>query len=183
MPLHVSNTCAHHQEVKIALHSLWYHHTYRYDETRGCVKQFWPPHDKHMCSKHVEAWNKLTVKQKCCASSWLITKINILPLCFVLIHVKTSINNIQYNVLFARTQGKLSRLSINNLPLNSYSLHEAMKNTYSNTITRKILFIVPSHLTIPQLYLPIFYKESTLKRMSLIVRNPKAHHHANSESF
>ena len=27
MPLHVSSTCAHHQEVKIALHSLWYHHT------------------------------------------------------------------------------------------------------------------------------------------------------------
>ena len=27
MPLHVSITCAHHQEVKIALHSLWYHHT------------------------------------------------------------------------------------------------------------------------------------------------------------
>jgi len=29
MPLHVSSTCVHHQEVKIALHSLWYHHTYR----------------------------------------------------------------------------------------------------------------------------------------------------------
>jgi len=27
MPLHVSSTCAHHQEVKPALHSLWYHHT------------------------------------------------------------------------------------------------------------------------------------------------------------
>jgi len=27
MPLHVSSACAHHQEVKIALHSLWYHHT------------------------------------------------------------------------------------------------------------------------------------------------------------
>ena len=27
MPLHVSSTCAHHQEVKLALHSLWYHHT------------------------------------------------------------------------------------------------------------------------------------------------------------
>jgi len=27
MPLHVSSTCAQHQEVKIALHSLWYHHT------------------------------------------------------------------------------------------------------------------------------------------------------------
>jgi len=28
------------------------------------------------CSKHVEAWNKLIVKQKNCASSWLITTIN-----------------------------------------------------------------------------------------------------------
>ena len=37
MPLHVSSTCAHHREVKIALHSLWYHHTYRCDDTRGCV--------------------------------------------------------------------------------------------------------------------------------------------------
>ena len=27
MPLIVSNTCAHHQDVKIALHSLWYHDT------------------------------------------------------------------------------------------------------------------------------------------------------------
>jgi len=27
MPVHVSSTCAHHQEVKIALHSFWYHHT------------------------------------------------------------------------------------------------------------------------------------------------------------
>jgi len=49
MPVHVSSTCAHHQEVKIALHSLWYHHTYRWtyetatyrcDDTRGCVMQF-----------------------------------------------------------------------------------------------------------------------------------------------
>ena len=29
MPLHVSSICAHHQEVKITLHSLCYHHTYR----------------------------------------------------------------------------------------------------------------------------------------------------------
>ena len=27
MPLHVSSTCAYHQEVKSALHSLWNHHT------------------------------------------------------------------------------------------------------------------------------------------------------------
>ena len=73
MPLHVSSICAHHQGVKIALHSLWYHHTYswpsrarveiglatyRCDDTRGCVMQFWPPDDEHMCSKHVEARNK-----------------------------------------------------------------------------------------------------------------------------
>jgi len=78
MPLHVSSTCDHHQEVKIALHSLWYHHTYRCDDTIGCVMQFWTPDDDHMCSKHVEAWNKLIVKQKCCTSSWLITEISIL---------------------------------------------------------------------------------------------------------
>ena len=40
MPLHVSSTCVHHQEVKIALHSIWYHQTYRCDDTRGCVMQF-----------------------------------------------------------------------------------------------------------------------------------------------
>jgi len=34
MLLHISSTCAHHQGVKIALHSLWYHHT----ETSGWSK-------------------------------------------------------------------------------------------------------------------------------------------------
>ena len=78
MPLHVSSTCARHQEVKTELHSLWYYHTYRCDDTRGCVMEFWPPDDEHVCSKHVEAWNKLIVKQNFCASSWLITEINVL---------------------------------------------------------------------------------------------------------
>ena len=32
MPLHISSTCAHHQEVKIVLHSLWYNHTYSGDD-------------------------------------------------------------------------------------------------------------------------------------------------------
>jgi len=32
IPLHVSSTCARHQEVKISLHSLWYHHTYRWNK-------------------------------------------------------------------------------------------------------------------------------------------------------
>ena len=30
MPLHVSSTSAHHQDAKIVLYSLWYHHTYRW---------------------------------------------------------------------------------------------------------------------------------------------------------
>jgi len=55
---------------------LHYTATYRCDDTRGCIMQFWPPDDEHMCSKHEEAWNKLIVKQKICASSWLITEIN-----------------------------------------------------------------------------------------------------------
>jgi len=77
MPLHVSSTSVHRQEAKIVLYSLWYHHTcmwpsraqverglsqpvygtvtYRCDYTRDCIVQFWPPHDEHLCSKHVEA--------------------------------------------------------------------------------------------------------------------------------
>ena len=88
MPLHVSSTCAHHQEVKIALHSLWYHHMYRSDDTRGCVIQFCLPDDEHMHSKHIEARNKLIVKQKFCAS-WLITEINIK--CSVRINAKETV--------------------------------------------------------------------------------------------
>jgi len=51
-------------------------HLFQCDDTRGCVMQFWPPDDEYMCSKHVEAWNKLTVKQKFCAWSWSVTEIN-----------------------------------------------------------------------------------------------------------
>jgi len=40
--------------------------TYRCDDTRGCVMQFWPPDDEHMCSKHAEAWYKLIVKRNLC---------------------------------------------------------------------------------------------------------------------
>ena len=55
MPLNVSSTSAHRQEAKIVLYSLWYHHTYRCDDTRDCVIQFCPPDDEHLCSKNVEA--------------------------------------------------------------------------------------------------------------------------------
>ena len=42
MPLHVSSTCVHRQEVKIVLYSLWYHHTYR-----------WPSRAQVLCIKLV----------------------------------------------------------------------------------------------------------------------------------
>jgi len=45
--------------------------------------QFWSPGDEHMCSEHVEAWNKLILKQKFCASSWLIPEIKLLIICFL----------------------------------------------------------------------------------------------------
>ena len=38
MPLHVSSTRAHRQEVKIVLYSLWYYHTYRCIITPSCTK-------------------------------------------------------------------------------------------------------------------------------------------------
>jgi hypothetical protein len=46
--------------------------TYRCDDTRGCIAQFWPPDDEYVCSKHVEAWNKLIIKFS--ASSWLVLR-------------------------------------------------------------------------------------------------------------
>ena len=93
MPLHVSSTCANHQEVKIALHCLWYHHTetsewsnitkiqfYKYEQilVKFMCEYFGCDYCVLLCSKHVEAWNKLIVKQKFCASIWLIAEINIL---------------------------------------------------------------------------------------------------------
>jgi len=58
--------CAHRQEVKIVLYSIWYRHTCRWpsgaqsslnlctgrppaecDDTRCCIIQFWPPDDEH----------------------------------------------------------------------------------------------------------------------------------------
>ena len=63
--------CAHHQEVKIVVYSIWYHHTcrwpscaqverrpfsqpahrtanYRCDDTRCCIIKFWPSDDEHI---------------------------------------------------------------------------------------------------------------------------------------
>jgi len=41
MPLYVSSTCTHHQEVKIALHSFWYHHTETSERSKITKIQFY----------------------------------------------------------------------------------------------------------------------------------------------
>jgi len=61
-----------------------------------------------MCSKHVEAWNKLTVKQKFCISSWLITEINILRYTIS----KTSKNEVIGFVIYKRVSNFVLRLQI-----------------------------------------------------------------------
>ena len=42
------------------------------DDIRDYIIQFWPSDDEDMCSKHVEAWNKLIIKFS--ASRWLILR-------------------------------------------------------------------------------------------------------------
>ena len=52
--------------------------TYRCDDTRGCIIQFWHLDDKHMVLETCRGMKQTYCKTKFCASSWLITKINIL---------------------------------------------------------------------------------------------------------
>jgi len=87
--------CAHHQEVKIVIYSICYCHTSRWQsgtQVEDCapdghlevwwyqmlyntILTFW--WRAQQCSKHVEAYNKLIIKKRFCASSWLITETNI----------------------------------------------------------------------------------------------------------
>jgi len=62
MPLHVSSTCAHHQEVKFVLYSLWYHHTYR-----------WPSHAQVERDVQSAKYKKNDMKMFLKSSCWLGT--------------------------------------------------------------------------------------------------------------
>ena len=61
--------CAHHQEVKIVFYSVWYRHTYRWPPT-GVIIPDAVYYDfdllmmRTQCSKHVEEYNKLIIKQE-----------------------------------------------------------------------------------------------------------------------
>ena len=50
MPLHVSSTCAHRQEVKIVLYSFWYHHTETSEWSKITKIQFYKY--EHIVDKH-----------------------------------------------------------------------------------------------------------------------------------
>ena len=80
----------HNKSIKNPVHGTA---TYRCDDTRGCIIQFWPPDDEHMCPKHVEAWNKLI--KKFSASSWLIliTKCRSVIISAIIVHLLVIVQN------------------------------------------------------------------------------------------
>jgi len=49
--------------------------TYRCDDTRCCIIQFWPPDDEHIVLETCKTYNKSYYKTRICVLSWLITKI------------------------------------------------------------------------------------------------------------
>ena len=61
--------CAHHQELKIVLYSFWYHHTCRWPSRAQVERRLQEEYNFDLlmmstwCSKHVEAFNKLIIKQ------------------------------------------------------------------------------------------------------------------------
>jgi len=94
----------------------------------GRVKQFWPPDYRHMCSKHVEAWNKLIVKQKFCASSWLITEINILRCTVSKTYKSQTVCNIKKNL---RSIFKCGTFIKNNTWSRKFKALSTVHSTYS----------------------------------------------------
>ena len=70
-----NNSCAKRLNKAIPLASGDLHETATYgcEDTRGCVMQFWPPDNEHMCSNHVQAWNtKINIRRTCCALGLLV---------------------------------------------------------------------------------------------------------------
>jgi len=59
-----ASTCFEHMEVEIVLDSLWYHHTYMCDDTRGCIIQFRPPDDEHMVLETCRGMKEIYCKTK-----------------------------------------------------------------------------------------------------------------------
>jgi len=82
MSLHVSSTCAHHREVKIALHSLWYRHTETSEWSKITEIQFYKYEQivvKFMCEFYgCDYCTLLTVIMLCHVQVMFIQLLNLL---------------------------------------------------------------------------------------------------------
>ena len=90
---------------------------------------------EHMCSKHVEAWNKLIVKQKFCASSWLIIEIIFFCFkcrCLLFVFSKSLYSNLfthnPYNYAYHKILSKI-KIEISSF-LNYSDIFRCLKNIF-----------------------------------------------------
>ena len=91
MPLHVSSPCAHHQEVKIALHSIWYHHTETSEGSKITKIQFYKYEKivaKFMCEFFgCDCCVLLTINMLCHVEVMFIQLLNLLERYYVYLHL------------------------------------------------------------------------------------------------
>jgi len=91
MPLHVSSTCARHQEVKITLHSLWYHHTETSEWSKITKIQFYKYEQivvKFMCEFFGCDYSVfLTLDMLYHVEVMFIKLLNLLERCYVCLHL------------------------------------------------------------------------------------------------
>jgi len=87
VPLHVSSTCAHQQEVKIALHSPWYHHTEASEWSKITKIQFYKYEqivEKFMCEFfRCDYCVLLTINMLCHVEVMFIQLLNLLERYYV----------------------------------------------------------------------------------------------------
>ena len=92
MPLHVSSTCAHHQEVKIALYSLWYQHTETSEWSKITKIQFYKYKQivvKFMCEYFgCDYCVLLTANMLCHVEVMFIQLLNLLERHYVYLHLR-----------------------------------------------------------------------------------------------
>jgi len=90
MPLHILSTCAHHQEVKITLHSLWYHHTKTSEWSKITKIQFYKYEQivvKFMCEFFGCVYCVLlTINMLCHVEVMFIELLNLLERYYVCLH-------------------------------------------------------------------------------------------------
>jgi len=90
MSLHVSSTCAHHQEVKIVLYSLWYHHTETSEWSKITKIQFYkyePIVVKFILWVFRDYCVLLTINMLCHVEVMFIQLLNLLEIYYVYLHL------------------------------------------------------------------------------------------------